>query len=167
MNRRQIFLFAFPLLTGLMSCTAPMGQIGGPQQPQRTVIIQAPSNEREATHLPGVVGALQRNGFTPLRQGHAEYQLVFTIETGPINADATISLSQAGRVVAEARGRDGGPRIILNRSAVVATAVQHALEQFDSQLVQFSRTPVYPMQQSGYQSGPIPYNQGPYGQIQR
>jgi hypothetical protein len=145
------------------------------------VIIQAPSNEREATHLPGVVGALQRNGFTPIRHGHAEYQLVFTIETGPINADATISLSQAGRVVAQARGRDGGPRIILNRSAVVATAVQRALEQFDNELVQLGRAPMqqphyptqpqgFPMQQSGYttpRNAPLPYSQGPYGQIQR
>jgi hypothetical protein len=105
MNRRHLFLFALLLLTGLIGCTAPIGQLGGPQQPQHTVIIQAPSNEREATHLPAVVGALQRNSFTPIRQGHAEYQLVFTIESGPNNVDATISLSQAGRVVAGARWR--------------------------------------------------------------
>lgn len=52
----------------------------------------------------------------------------------------------------------------------VATAVQHALVKFDNELVQFSRAPVYPMQHSGYttrQNGPLPYSQGPYGQIQR
>ena len=103
-----------------------------------------------------------------MRNGHAEYQLVFTIETGPINADATISLSHGGRVVAQAAGRDGGPRIILRRAEVVATAVQRALEQFDSQLARMDHGPQpygHPSQgygQSPYGS-PAPYPAAPYG----
>jgi hypothetical protein len=133
MNRSFSLLLSAFLTFTLIGCNSPR-RSGGQQQPERTVLVQPPNNEREATHLPQVVETLQRNGFTPVRRGYAQYEVGLLIETGPVNADATITLSQSGSVMAQARGRDGGTRIILNRSGVVANAVQKALQEFEPQL---------------------------------
>lgn len=121
----------------LSSCavnTLPSGP--GAQPPPRVdlrVQMPRPTNSYESTHLQQVVNVLRRYGYEPVNYG-ANHRLTFSIETGPVNADATIRLEREGRTIVDAFGRDGGPRIILDRAGVVRTAMDRALAQFDDQL---------------------------------
>jgi hypothetical protein len=108
----------------------------GPQAPpqvDRRVQIPQPQNNYESAHLQQVVNVLRQSGFDPVPYS-ANHRLYFTIETGPVNADATIRLYREGQVVVDAFGRDGGPLIIVDRARVVRNAVDRALAEFDSQL---------------------------------
>ncbi len=109
-------------------------------------------DQRESGYVGQIASLLQQHGYQPVNGGYADYQLNFTIETGPVNADATLTLHQGPRIVAQAKGRDGGPRIIFDRSGVVRNAVDRCLPQFASQLPQ--PMPSYgPPPQYGY--GPM------------
>jgi hypothetical protein len=103
-------------------------------------------DEREAGYLGQIANVLRRNGYEPVGGGYADHRLTFTIETGPVNADATLVLDQRGRVVAQATGREGGPRIIFDRSGVVRVAVDRCLANFEPQL----RGPRYGGYDGGY-----------------
>jgi hypothetical protein len=122
------------LLVGLLSScvTPPGGPMGGPQA--LTVQMPADLDQREAAYMGEIASVLQRRGYQPVNGGYALYRLDFSIETGPVNADATLTLTQGPRVIAEATGRDGGPRIIFDREGVVRSAMTRCLEQFEPQL---------------------------------
>jgi len=119
-------------------------------QVDRRVQVPRPGNSYEATHLQQVVNVLRRNGYDPVSYG-ATHRLTFSIETGPVNADTIIRLDREGRTLVDAFGRDGGPRIIVDRAGVVRSSVDRALQEFDSQLRRVSDW-----------SRPTPYG-SPYG----
>ncbi|MBL9113390.1 MAG: hypothetical protein JNJ83_00170 [Verrucomicrobiaceae bacterium] len=124
----------------LPSCaTVPPGP-GGP--PVRTVLMPNDLDEREVQYLGQIASILQRNGYQPANRGPAEYKLEFSIETGPVNADATLRLMSRSGIVAEATGRDGGPRIIFDRNGVARNAANRCFDEFEPQLRGY-RPPVY------------------------
>jgi hypothetical protein len=127
------------LLCGLLasfffsSCqTTPSGPGSAPRRP--TVLLPYELDEREASYMRQITGMLNQYGYNPVRGGYADYELDFSIETGPINADANLTLREGHRTVAQGFGRDGGPRIILNRNQVVRNAVERCLAEFEPQL---------------------------------
>lgn len=129
--RTCLSLLVFSLV-GCVVVPPPSGPEAPPQVDRRVQIPQ-PRNSYESTHLQQVVNLLRRNGFDPVPYA-ASHRLYFTIETGPVNADATIRLYREGRTVVDAFGRDGGPMIIVDRSRVVRNAVDKALVEFEGQL---------------------------------
>lgn len=134
MNVRCLVLAAVTLF--FTSCVAPpsSGETGPGIRPALAVLMPVPRNDYEARHLPQVFRALERHGYNPVSYGYPDLRLQFTIETGPVNADATITLLRGSRIIARAFGRDGGPRIIMDRSGVVLVAVDRALRDLDVQL---------------------------------
>ena len=108
----------------------------------RTVLMPIDLDEREVQYVGQIASILQRNGYQPVDRGPAEYKIEFTIETGPVNADATLRLLGRSGIVAEATGRDGGPRIIFDRNGVARNAANRCFDQFEPQLSS-NRPPVY------------------------
>jgi hypothetical protein len=106
----------------------------GAAQRQPTVLLPYELDERETGYMRQITGMLRENGYQTVRGGYADYQLDFSIETGPVNADANLVLREGNRTVAQGFGRDGGPRIILNRNQVVRNAVDRCLAEFEPQL---------------------------------
>lgn len=98
--------------------------------------VQLPSNlsEEERSFVPRFASLLERRGYEPVYGGGAPYALEFSLDEGPINIDATARLYRHGDTLVDVTERDGGPRILMNRSGVRQTAVQRCLEEFDSQL---------------------------------
>ena len=110
-------------------------------------------DQREAGYLGMIGGMLEQNGYQPVNGGYADYELDFTIETGPVNADATLTLRQGPRIINQATGRDGGPRIIIDRNGVVRNAVDRCLNEFAPRLPRPSAPQPY-TPPSGYGYGP-------------
>ena len=136
--RMRILLSVFvgvAFCLGLVGCQTLPGA-GGPGAAARVPGVLMPRNldQREAGYLGRIATLLEQNGLRPVDGGFAEFQLDFSIETGPVNADAVLVMRDGPRVMAQAKGRDGGPRIILNRSGVVDNAVNACLSDFSAQL---------------------------------
>ena len=134
MNLRRLILVVAAVLLASCAVPPPPGGSGPGLRPALAVLMPMARNDYEARHLPQVARVLERHGYNPVSYGYPDLRLQFTIETGPVNADATITLLRGSRVIARAFGRDGGPRIIVDRSGVVASAMDRALRDLDVQL---------------------------------
>lgn len=119
----------------LAACGSPRG----PDQPppsQPRVLMPSGLNGNEEKYIPQVEAALERHGFKPTLGRDAEYKLGFSLDSGPINADARLELTQGRQNAARSFARVGGPRIIFQRGKVIREAFEKALADFDGQLAQ-------------------------------
>jgi hypothetical protein len=91
-------------------------------------------NANEQRLLPEVEDTLTNAGYRTTRSQAADYDLRFSVEDGPINADTTITLMQEGDTIARGYARVGGPQIILARQKTVNQSFGQALDQFENQL---------------------------------
>ena len=91
-------------------------------------------NREEQNLIGDVEQALEEGGLRPTDRAGAEYQLAFSVESGPVNAEVTLDLYQGRARVAQASARAGGPRILFKRQQVIREAFDKALRDFESQL---------------------------------
>lgn len=149
-----------------VSCSTPDYDSGtSPARPYIPRVTMPVNLSRNAQNLIGdVEQSLEQNGLRPTDRAGAEYQLAFSVEDGPVNADVTLDLYQGRDRVAHAFARTGGPRIIFKRQQVIRESFDKALRQFEAQL---------PRPGGGYRQAPGNYQEtyrennsqpGPYGQ---
>ena len=129
----SILLCAF-CVAGLTGCATSNYPDTGSQRPVYRVSMPSRLNANEGRLIGEVEAALERNGLRPTNQGDGDYVLEFTVEDGPVNADATLTLYQRQSQVARGYARVGGPRIILQRQRVIREAFDAALRQFENEL---------------------------------
>jgi hypothetical protein len=167
---KSFFLSALGLMAALLlpACTSSSSRDPGlspvrPYIPRVTMPVEANANEQNL--MVEVEQVLEAHGLRPTDRTGVDYQLVFSVEDGPVNADVTLELFQGRNRVAYAYARVGGPRIVFQRQRVIREAFDKALPQFASQLPR--TTPVgqgyYP---GGYEGVPAQGRPDPYGQGQ-
>ena len=157
---------------GSVSCTTsdydPDVTAARPYVPRVTMPVSL--NQEEQNLIGDVEQALEDGGLRPTDRAGAEYQLAFSVEDGPVNADVTLDLYQGRNRVAHAFARVGGPRILFKRQKVIREAFDQALREFEAQL---PRSAFSPRVTGGYRqdsnTSPPPYRSGntapnPYGQ---
>ena len=103
-----------------------------PYVPRVTMPVDLNANARNL--IGDVEQTLEQSGLRPTDREGAEYQLAFSVEDGPVNADVTLDLYQGRNRVAHAYARVGGPRIVFQRQRVIREAFDKALQQFEAQL---------------------------------
>ncbi len=131
--------------------------------PRVTMPMEANANEQNL--MGDVEQVLEAHGLRPTDRTGVDYQLAFSVEDGPVNADVTLELYQGRNRVAHAYARVGGPRIVFQRQRVIREAFDQALRHFENQLPRTS-----PVRQGydtgGFEGGPPPGRPDPYGQGQ-
>lgn len=110
------------------SSTSP----GRPYIPRVTMPVNLNANEQNL--IGDVEQSLEQNGLRPTDRSGADYQLEFSVEDGPVNADVTLDLFQGRNRIAHAYARVGGPRIVFQRQRVIREAFDKAMRQFEPQL---------------------------------
>jgi hypothetical protein len=168
MKKILLRLAALLAVAALASCagtgfeTGPV--VGRPHVPGVTMPLDLNRNEQ------GLIGEVERvleqNGLRPTDRREVEYQLAFSVEDGPVNADVTLDLYQGRNRVAHAYARVGGPRIVFQRQRVIREAFDKALQQFESQLPRTGGYQDSYREPGQYQGGrTVPYGSpDPYGQ---
>lgn len=144
------------ILAALASCAGTDFDPGAaPRRPHVPgVTMPLDLNRDELALIGGVERSLERNGLRPTDRREVEYQLAFSVEDGPVNADVTLDLFQGRNRIAHAHARVGGPRILFQRQRVIREAFDKALRQLETQL---PRPGGY---QDAYREGSLP--PGPY-----
>lgn len=132
-----------------------------PYVPRVTMPVDLNRNEQNL--IGDVENMLEQGGLRPTDRAGAEYQLTFSVEDGPVNADVTLDLFQGRDRIAHAFARVGGPRIIFQRQRVIRESFDKALREFEAQL---PRTGSFRQEAGRY---PESYREGssqpnPYGQ---
>ena len=117
-----------------------------PYVPRVTMPVNLNRNEQNL--IGDVENMFEQNNLRPTDRAGAEYQLAFSVEDGPVNADVTLDLYQGRDRIAHAYARVGGPRIIFKRQQVLRESFDKALREFEAQL---PRTDNYRQDTRGYQ----------------
>lgn len=84
--------------------------------------------------MPEVADLLEDYDFRAVNTAGERYSLDFRIDEGPINVDSTITLYKDGRIIAQARGRDGGLKKALQPANYIQRAYERSMEDFEAQL---------------------------------
>ncbi len=151
MKNLPTILAAAGLLLFNTSCLNEGGTGSGyrnPSAPQVQLPIPSSLRPVEQSLLPEFEEALRDAGFVTTQQP-AEYQAGFRIQEGPINAETTMNLSQNGRRIASALGRQGGITKVLSGNKFAEQSFFVCLRDFESQLPRM-----------GSQRGGAQYNSG-------
>lgn len=136
MNFRNTLLLSILSFGFLTSCSTPdydpSVSPARPYIPRVTMPVDLNANEQNL--IGDVEQSLEQNGLRPTDRTGADYQLTFSVEDGPVNADVTLDLFQGRNRIAHAYARVGGPRIVFQRQRVIREAFDKALQQFEPQL---------------------------------
>ena len=161
-------LLAALLAAGPVSCSTPDydPDLSPPRPYVPRVTMPVDLNREEQNLIGDVENMLEQNGLRPSDRSGVDYQLAFSVEDGPVNADVTLDLYQGRDRIAHAFARTGGPRIIFQRQRVIRESFDKALRQFEAQL---PRTSGYRVQEGGARE-PHPNSRpdfDPYGSSNR
>ncbi len=136
MNLRYTLIAGLLAALNLTSCTTVDydSQVSPARPYVPRVTMPVDLNNHEQNLVGDVEHSLEQNGLRPTDRAGAEYQLAFSVEDGPVNADVTLDLFQGRTRIAHAYARVGGPRIVFQRQRVIREAFDKALQQFEMQL---------------------------------
>lgn len=164
---KSFFFPALGLLAALLlpACTTSSTGDPGlspvrPYVPRVTMPMETNANEQNL--MDDVEQVLEARGLRPTERTGVDYQLAFSVEDGPVNADVTLELYQGRNRVAHAYARVGGPRILFQRQRVIREAFDKALQQFENQLP--GTNPGRPRYDGGFGGNPAQGVYDPYGQ---
>ena len=164
MNIRYTLIAILLAALNLTSCSTPdydpNVSPARPYVPRVTMPVDLNRNEQNL--IGDVENTLEQGGLRPTDRPGAEYQLAFSVEDGPVNADVTLELFRGRGRIAHAFARVGGPRIIFQHQQVIRESFVKALREFEAQL---PRTGAPRQDTGGYQE---PYREAspqlnPYG----
>jgi hypothetical protein len=125
--------FILLLSASLGSCVVTPDGTPPKRQPRYVSMPPAPGI-LERQYMPEVADTLEDYDFRAVNTPGERYSLDFLIEEGPINVDSTITLYKDGRIIAQARGRDGGVKKALQPAKYIQRAYERSLEDFEDQL---------------------------------
>lgn len=136
MKSLKVVIISILSISFLSSCATPDYDASvspaRPYVPRVTMPVDLNANARNL--IGDVEQTLEQSGLRPTDREGAEYQLAFSVEDGPVNADVTLDLYQGRNRVAHAYARVGGPRIVFQRQRVIREAFDKALQQFEARL---------------------------------
>lgn len=151
-------------LTGVMVSCAGTGRDGDwgrdPDRGPPTVSIRADRNSERI--VPGARDLMERAGYIVTRDRMADCELNVALDDGPVNAVVDMSFARAGRVLASAQGRSGGPRMIFNRQGVIQDAFDECARKLQPNIPP-ARGGSYGYGGGRYGSGVDSYDSGRYG----
>ncbi len=124
-------ILATLFLVVLASC-APSRTPFSPDSPT-TVGMPEKLSDRERSFVPEIASALRSKGLIPVKHGKGDFQLDFTMSSGPINIQTYIALLEDEAVLFSANGRSGGVPLI-GRENVARKSFDEAFAEFQSGL---------------------------------
>ncbi|CAN5836241.1 hypothetical protein BH11VER1_BH11VER1_05240 [soil metagenome] len=104
------------------------------QSRDQPVMMPEKLSDNERRLIPYVEDVLRRAGFRPVYGGGAEYELKFTVDDGPVNADVHLTLLRRGGELIKSYARTGGPSIVFRRQEMISESFDKCLRDFDRQL---------------------------------
>jgi hypothetical protein len=99
------------------------------------VLIRSQANDQERLFMPDLVAVLQKNGFTPITKGEADYSVTLDFNTeSAFNVYCNIVLLKDDVPVVSANGTNPGFGTVLARGAAYRGVFDSALKEFDRKL---------------------------------
>jgi hypothetical protein len=134
MCRALVFLPVLLLAPAIVSCSSTDTSYGYSRPYVPAVGLPANLDETELRLLPEIERVLEDAGYRVTQGRDADFDLDFSVDAGPINADVAMRLVRGRREVARAYARSGGARMLFRRPQVIRDAFEKCLHEFENQL---------------------------------